>query len=67
MLNGDNNIFSIPPLKIINNLNNEIEYYEGCFENNLFNGKGLLISKNGDYYFGDWNKGKWKRNNNIKR
>jgi hypothetical protein len=22
---GDNNIFSIPPLKIINNLNNEIE------------------------------------------
>ena len=67
MLNGDNNIFSIPPLKIINNLNNEIEYYEGffneqanlseigtfitkefniykgCFENNLFNGKGLLI------------------------
>ena len=63
MLNGDNNIFSIPLLKIINNLNNEIEYYEGffdeqpnligtfitkefnkgCFENNLFNGKGLLI------------------------
>ena len=29
------------------------EFNKGCFENNLFNGKGLLISKNGDYYFGD--------------
>ena len=38
------------------------EFNKGCFENNLFNGKGLLISKNGD-----WNKGKWKRNNNIKK
>ena len=26
--------------------------------NNLFNGKSLLISKNGYYYFWDWNKGK---------
>ena len=34
------------------------EFNKGCFENNLFNGKGLLISKNGDYYYGDWLKGK---------
>ena len=50
---GDNNIISIPPLKLINNSNNEIEYYEGFFDDqgNLC-GIGTFITKDFNIYKG---------------
>ena len=50
---GDNNIINLPPLKIINNSNNEIEYYEGFFDDQgNFCGIGTLITKDFNIYKG---------------
>ncbi len=33
-------------------------FYVGNFQQNQFNGKGILIHENKDYYIGNWNRNK---------